>query len=239
MASRVSPHRLVGGVGILLLERGAVVQGPGAGVGVALVAADVEPIAEPVVAEHAGVAEVAPERLQLAAAEAELGSGHLAALGGHDVDDAAERVGAVERRAGPPHHLHLAQVLQRLGHAVPLLGAEERDGEVAAILQHQHPAVERRVEAAGVDVEVVDPALHHVHARHGLQRHRRLAGDRGVLQHLRRHHRDRRRRLDDALGRAGCAGTTISVSATGTGSIAASTVAVRSASTVVRISIGL
>ena len=104
---------------------------------------------------------------------------------------------------GAAHHLHLAQVLERLGHAVPLLRAEERDREVPAVLQHQHAAVERRVEAPGVDVEIVDAALHDVHAGHRLQCHRRLTGDRDALEHFGRHDRDGRRRLHDPLGRAG------------------------------------
>ena len=151
----------------------------------------------------------------------------------------AEGVRTVERRAGAPHHLHFAQLVGRLRHAVPLLGSEERDREVAAVLQGEDPAVERGIESTGIHVEVVDSALHDVYARHARQRHRRLAGYRDVLQHLLRHHRDGGWGLGDPLRAAREApSTTISPREITTASRAASAVTVLSASTTTCTSVG-
>jgi hypothetical protein len=88
------------------------------------------------------VPHISPKAFQLATAQGKLGAGHLPSFRRDDVDHAAERVRTVERRAGAPDHLQAAEVFQGLSHAVPFLGPEKSNGQVPAILQHQHPPVQ-------------------------------------------------------------------------------------------------
>ena len=71
--------------------------------------------------------------------------------------------------------------------------------KIAPVLQDQHPAVQLLIESAGVDVEVIDAALHDVEPRHAGHGEGDLAGDRPGVASGRPHHVHRSRSVNHAV----------------------------------------
>ena len=185
--------RLAGGTGRVLGGRA-----PRDGEVVAvLIAADQLEI--PAGAELRRPAQVGAHRLELAAGQPDLAPLGAARRLGRHVEHAVEGIGTVERRARAAHQLDRGELVHGEGDRGPLLGAEERHRRVAAVDQRQDAAVQRAVEAAGVEVEVVEAALGVIDPGRELEQLRHLAGRRRQLDLLGRDDGHRRRRLGDPL----------------------------------------
>ena len=81
---------------------------------------------------------------------------------GDDVDDAVERVGAVERRARPADDLDALDVLHADGQHLPERRPDEVDVHAAAVDEHEHLVGEALVETAERDLGSGPGGLHDV-----------------------------------------------------------------------------
>ena len=108
-----------------------------------------DPVGELLVAT-AGV-QAAVRRVVVAVADVEAAAA-LAGLLGDDVDDAVERVGAVERRARTADDLDALDVLRADRERLPERGADEVDVHAAAVDEDEHLVGEALVEAAERDL---------------------------------------------------------------------------------------
>src|SRR4030095_4619907 len=78
-----------------------------------------------------------------------------------DVHDAVKSAGAIERSAGPAHELELIDIIQRKRQGRPIdVAKQSRHRRIAAVDALQDLAAVETVEAAAIQVEVVEPALH-------------------------------------------------------------------------------
>ena len=202
--SRVRPHRLVGGVGVLALERGAVEPGPGAAVGVAPVVARVDAEAEPVAGEDARRGAGRPGRSRArrpprsAWCRAPRGPSGvvmfttpLKALAPYSAEPGPRTISTLPRSSsGWVRPFHSCEPRNAIARSRPSCSTSTR-------------RLSDELKPRALTLKSLTPLCTTSTPGHRLQRHRRLAGDRRALEHLLRHHRDRRRRLDDPLGRAG------------------------------------
>ena len=153
----------------------------------------------PLVAQGSGPAEVEVRRPHLSEGGPHHPSAAEARLFRDHVEDSARRVGAVQRRARSPHELNARQVIEWKTHSRPLLRAEERRCRIPAIDEDGDAAVQRAVEAARIQVVVVDAALCDLHARSELHELWQLTVRRLLGNFVRSHLGHRRGCLDDAL----------------------------------------
>ncbi len=138
----------------------------------------------------AGMTDIGPVHAQFTQTGSDPCAEHLFRGNGGDVQDPIVCIRAVEGGAGTADHLYPAEIFQGSGHAVPFRRTEERGAQVATIQQDEHAPVQRRVEPACVQIEIVQTALHEVHTRLTFKKFRQLAGGCTPLQSLPFHHRD-------------------------------------------------
>ncbi len=123
----------------------------------------------------------------------------VARRAGHHIQHAARSVLAIEGGTRPADQLQGGYVVQRKRDGRPLLRPEKGHRGIAAVDQRRHPAVERAVEAARVEVVVVEAALGHLGAGRELEQLGQLTVRSLALDLLLSHQGHRRGCLDDPL----------------------------------------
>src|SRR4029453_363663 len=120
----------------------------------------------PVVSERGRRAEVDALSVEPSRGVADLAAETVARASRPHVHDAVEGAGPVQRSTGPTHELKLLDVGQRERQRRPIDVAEEgRQRRIAAVDARQNVPVVEVVEAAAIEVEVVEAALYDLHSR--------------------------------------------------------------------------